>query len=568
MPENPTDNAERSTHFVRQAIEEDMASGRFEPPVHTRFPPEPNGYLHIGHAKAICLSFGMAREFDGLCNLRFDDTNPLKEEREYVEAIKADVRWLGFDWGDREFYASDYFEQLYGFAVRLVEKGKAYVCDLSAEEMADQRGTPTRPGTDSPYRDRPVEENLDLLERMRAGEFEAGSRTLRAKIDMAHPNMLMRDPVMYRIIKEPHHRTGDRWCIYPTYDWAHGQCDSIEHITHSLCTLEFEIHRPLYDWFLDQLAIHHPRQIEFAPLGLTNTVLSKRRLRRLIEEGLVDGWDDPRMPTLCGMRRRGYTPEAIRSFCDEISVARTESTVDMALLEHHLRDDLNRRCLRRFGVLRPLKLVIDNYPEGQVEMMECVNNPEDESAGTREVPFTGELYIERDDFMVEAPRKFYRLTPGREVRLRWAYFVECVDYETDPETGEVTVVHCTYDPATKGGDAPDGRKVKSTLHWVPAEQSLDAEVRVYERLLFEPEEMDEEPEDVVDRFNPDSLQVLADCKVEPSLAGAKPGDRFQFERKGYFCVDPDSTEDRLVFNMTVAMRDQWKRIQQRRKQSG
>ncbi len=558
---------ERSMHFVRRIIEEDVSSGRYGGEVVTRFPPEPNGYLHIGHAKSICLDFGMAEQYGGTCNLRFDDTNPVPEEVEYVEAIKEDIRWLGFDWGEREFYASDYFEQLYRWAVELIEKGQAYVCDLSPEQLDEYRGTPTEPGRESPWRDRPVEESLDLFERMRAGEFEEGSRTLRAKIDMAHPNLLMRDPVMYRILKQPHHRTGEDWCIYPTYDWAHGQCDSIEGITHSLCTQEFEVHRPLYDWFLDQLQVHHPRQIEFARLNLTNTVMSKRRLRVLVEEGMVDGWDDPRLPTLRGLRRRGYTPKAIREFMEEISVSKTESVIDMALLEHVLRQDLNKRCQRRMGVLRPLKVVIENYPEGKTERLEAVNNPEDQSAGTRMVPFSRELYIERDDFMEEPPKKFWRLAPGREVRLRWGYFITCKDVVKDPETGQVVGLRCTYDPATRGGDAPDGRKPKATLHWVSAPHALEAEVRLYERLLLDeaPEHVDEGTPDFIARFNHDSLRVLASCRVEPTLAGVEPGTRLQFERKGYFCVDPDSTDERLIFNRTVTMRDRWRRIQKRRK---
>ncbi|MGD2175062.1 MAG: glutamine--tRNA ligase, partial [Candidatus Brocadiaceae bacterium] len=477
------------------------------------------------------------------------------------------IRWLGFDWGEREHYASDYFGQLYEWAVELVRKGRAYVCDLSPEEMRRLRGTPTEPGQDSPYRDRSVEENLELVEGMRAGEFEEGSRTLRAKIDMRHPNILMRDPVMYRIIEESHQRTGEEWCIYPTYDWAHGQCDSIEGITHSLCTLEFENHRPLYDWFLDQLGVHHPQQIEFARLNLTNTITSKRKLARLIDDGYVDGWDDPRLPTLRALRRRGVPPPVIREFMEEIGVSKTNSVIDMALFEHLLRQDLNETAPRRFGVLRPLKLVIDNYPEDEVEHLEAVNNPEDESAGTREVPFSRVLYIEQGDFMEEPPKKFYRLAPGREVRLRWGYFVKCVDFAKDPETGEVTEVHCTYDPETRGGYAPDGRKVKATLHWVSAEHAVDAEVRLYDRLLLDEEEVADGAEaDVTELLNPGSLEVLEGCKVEPSLARAEPGELFQFERQGYFCVDRDSGGGGLVFNRTVTMRDEWRRIQKRRAQ--
>ena len=562
-----TDSAPPSD-FIRDIIREDIKSGKFGGRVHTRFPPEPNGYLHIGHAKSICLNFGIAEEFGGLCNLRFDDTNPLKEEMEYIEAIKRDVRWLGFDWEDREYYASDYFDQLYEWAVELIKKGKAYVCDLSPEEIREYRGTLTKPGKESPYRNRSVEENLDLFERMKAGEFEEGSRTLRAKIDMASPNLNMRDPVMYRIIKAPHPRTGDKWCIYPTYDWAHGQCDSIEGITHSICTLEFEDHRPLYDWFLDQLGIHHPRQIEFARLNLSHTVLSKRKLRILVEKGYVNGWDDPRMPTLAGMRRRGYTPEAIREFCRRIGVAKTNSIVDIALLEHCLRQDLNKRAPRRFGVLRPLKLVLINYPEDLVEEMECINNPEDPSMGARKVPFSRVLYIERDDFREDPPPKWFRLAPGREVRLRYAYLVTCVDVIKD-ENGEIIELHCTYDPETRGGWAPDGRKVRGTLHWVSAAHSLEAEVRLYDRLFIKANPLEvEEGQDFTANLNPRSLEVLTSCRVEPSLADAKPGDIFQFERKGYFCVDPDSANGKLVFNRTVTLRDTWAKIERKLKEQG
>jgi len=562
-----TDSAPPSD-FIRDIIREDIKSGKFGGRVHTRFPPEPNGYLHIGHAKSICLNFGIAEEFGGLCNLRFDDTNPLKEEVEYIEAIKRDVRWLGFDWEDREYYASDYFDQLYEWAVELIKKGKAYVCDLSPEEIREYRGTLTKPGKESPYRNRSVEENLDLFERMKAGEFEEGSRTLRAKIDMASPNLNMRDPVMYRIIKAPHPRTGDKWCIYPTYDWAHGQCDSIEGITHSICTLEFEDHRPLYDWFLDQLGIHHPRQIEFARLNLSHTVLRQRQLRILVERGYVNGWDDPRIPTLAGMRRRGYTPEAIREFCRRIGVAKTNSIVDIALLEHCLRQDLNKRAPRRFGVLRPLKLVLINYPEDLVEEMECINNPEDPSMGTRKVPFSRVLYIERDDFREDPPPKWFRLAPGREVRLRYAYLVTCVDVIKD-ENGEVIELHCTYDPETRGGWAPDGRKVRGTLHWVSAAHSLEAEVRLYDRLFIKANPLEvEEGQDFTANLNPNSLEVLTSCRVEPSLADAKPGDIFQFERKGYFCVDPDSANGKLVFNRTVTLRDTWAKIERKLKEQG
>jgi glutaminyl-tRNA synthetase len=561
-----TNDSERPTDFIREAIKEDLRTNRFGGRVHTRFPPEPNGYLHIGHAKAICIDFGIAEEFGGLCNLRFDDTNPAKEEAKYVEAIKEDIRWLGFDWGDREYYASDYFEQLYQWAVQLIKDGKAYVDSLSPEEIKEYRGAFGKPGKNSPYRDRSVEENLDLFERMRAGEFKEGEHVLRAKIDMASGNMNLRDPVMYRILHATHHRTGNKWCIYPTYDWAHGQSDSIEGITHSLCSLEYEDHRPLYDWFLDQLGIYHPRQIEFARLNLSYTVLSKRYLLRLVEEGHVKGWDDPRMPTIAGMRRRGYTPEAIRNFCERIGVSKVDSLVDIALLEHCVREDLNKRAPRVFGVLRPLKVVIVNYPEDLVEEMECINNPEDPSMGTRKVPFSRVLYIERDDFREDPPKQWFRLAPGREVRLRYAYFITCVGVVKDEQTGEVIELHCTYDPQTRGGDSPNGRKVKGTLHWVSAAHSLEAEVRLYDRLFLKPDPLDvEEGEDFTANLNPNSLKVLTSCRVEPSLAGAAPGSRYQFERQGYFCVDPDSTNEKLVFNLTVPLRDTWAKIEQKQK---
>ena len=551
----------RGTDFIHEIIDEHNRTGRFGGRVHTRFPPEPNGYLHIGHAKSICLNFGIAEEYGGLCNLRFDDTNPTKEEVEYVESIREDIRWLGFDWGDREYYASDYFEQLYQWAIQLIKAGKAYVCDLSAEEIRQYRGTLTEPGRESPYRNRSVEENLDLFQRMRAGEFPEGSRTLRAKIDMASPNLNMRDPVMYRIIYASHHRTGTRWCIYPTYDWAHGQSDSIEGITHSICTLEFENHRPLYDWFLDQLGIHHPQQIEFARLNLTYTVMSKRKLLELVRDGYVSGWDDPRMPTICGLRRRGYTPEAIRNFARRIGVAKTDSVVDIALLEHCIREDLNKRAPRAMAVLNPLRLVIDNYPEGKVEMLEAVNNPEDQSMGVRQVPFCRELYIEQDDFREVPPKKYYRLSPGQEVRLRWAYLVTCTGVVKDPQTGRIVEIHCTYDPATRGGNAPDGRKVKGTIHWVSARHAVKAEARLYEHLFTKPDP-DDVPEglDFKANINPNSLQRVT-CYVEPALAGARPGDRYQFERVGYFCVDPDSTPDLPVFNRTVKLVDTWAKIE-------
>jgi len=555
--------------FIRATVEEDLTTNRFGRRVHTRFPPEPNGYLHIGHAKAVSINFGIAADYGGLCNLRFDDTNPSKEEAEYVESIKEDIQWLGFDWEDRLFFASDYFEQLYEYAVELIKKGKAYVCDLSPEEIREYRGTLIEPGKDSPYRTRSVEENMSLFERMRAGEFEEGSRTLRAKIDMASPNLNLRDPVMYRILKAAHHRTGDEWCIYPMYDFAHPLSDSIEGITHSLCSLEYEDHRPLYDWFLDELGVHHPRQIEFARLEMSYTVLSKRRLLQLVEQGHVSGWDDPRMATLSGLRRRGYTPEAIREFCDLIGVAKTNSIVDVALLEHCVRRDLNQRAPRVFGVLRPLKMVIDNYPEDLVEEMECVNNPEDASMGTREVPFSRVLYIEREDFREDPPKKWFRLAPGREVRLRYAYYVTCVDAVKDGQTGEVIELHCIYDPGTRGGWAPDGREVRGTLHWVSAAHSLEAEVRLYDRLFTVPDPVGEgDGGDFLRYLNPNSLVTLTGCRVEPSLRDAVPGSRYQFERNGYFCLDPDSSDGRLVFGRTIALRDTWAKIEGAQKRAG
>ncbi|HLA44414.1 MAG TPA: glutamine--tRNA ligase/YqeY domain fusion protein [Aggregatilineales bacterium] len=551
-----------STHFIRQKIEADNSSGKFAGRVQTRFPPEPNGYLHIGHAKSICLNFGIAAEFGGKCNLRFDDTNPSKEEVEYVESIMADVRWLGFDWQDLLFYASDYFDQLYEWAVQLIKDGKAYVDHLSGDEIREHRGTLTAPGKDSPYRNRSIEENLDLFERMKNGDFKNGECVLRAKIDMASGNLNMRDPVMYRILHEKHHRTGDKWCIYPMYDWAHGQSDSIEGVTHSLCTLEFADHQPLYNWYLDNLNIYHPEQTEFARLKLTYTVLSKRKLIRLVTDGFVNGWDDPRMPTLSGMRRRGYTPEAIRNFCDEVGIARRETVSEIELLEHHVRQDLNKTALRVMGVLDPLKVVISNYPEDQIDELDAVNNPEDESAGTRKVPFSRELYIERDDFMENPPNKFFRLAPGREVRLRYAYFITCQEVVKD-DAGNILELHCTYDPATRGGDAPDGRKVKATLHWVSTKHALKCEVRLYDRLFTrsDPDEVDGEGQDFTANLNPDSLQVLESVFVEPGVIDAVPGTRYQFERQGYFCVDPDSRAEKLVFNRTVALRDSWAKIQ-------
>lgn len=559
-PDASAKGLKQSVDFIRSVVQEDLSTGKRKS-IQTRFPPEPNGYLHIGHAKSICINFGIAREFGGRCNLRFDDTNPAKEEIEYVESIKRDVRWLGFDWEDREFYASDYFGQLYEWAVQLIRKGKAYVCDLSAEEMREYRGTLTKPGRNSPYRDRPVEENLDLFHRMEKGEFPNGSRVLRAKIDMASPNLNLRDPVMYRILRAEHHRTGKRWCIYPTYDWAHGQSDSIEGVTHSICTLEFEDHRPLYDWYLDELGIHHPQQIEFARLNLTHTIMSKRKLLELVQGGHVSGWDDPRMPTLSGLRRRGYSPEAIRSFCERIGVAKRESTVDMALLEHCLREDLNRRAPRAMAVLRPLRVVIENYPDDKVEELDAVNNPEDPSMGTRRVPFSKVLYIEQDDFMEDPPKKFYRLAPGREVRLRYAYFIKCIDVKKD-DSGKVIELQCTYDPQTRGGDAPDGRKVKATLHWVSAPHAMEAEVRLYEHLFTKADPGDEEGGDFKTHLNPRSLELLPSAKLEPGLSGAKPGTWYQFERMGYFCIDPgDSREGHPVFNRAVTLKDEWAKIQ-------
>ncbi|MFC1901765.1 glutamine--tRNA ligase/YqeY domain fusion protein [Chloroflexota bacterium] len=552
--------------FIRDVIHQDLLTNKYGGRVYTRFPPEPNGYLHIGHAKAVYISFSIANEFNGLCNLRFDDTNPIKEEQEYIDSIIRDIRWLGFDWEDRLYYASDYFEQMYEYAVRLIKAGKAYVDELSAEEIRDYRGTLTEPGKPSPYRERPIEENLDLFGRMRAGEFPDGSRVLRAKIDMASPNLNMRDPVMYRILHVEHPRTADKWCIYPMYDWAHGLEDSIEGITHSICTLEFEDHRVLYDWFLDELGIYHPQQIEFARLNLTYAVLSKRRLLQLVQEGFVRGWDDPRMPTLSGLRRRGYTPEAIQSFCRRMGVAKANSTIDIAFLEHCLRQDLNQRTQRVMGVLHPLRLVIDNYPEGQVEELDAVNNPEDPEAGTRKVPFSRVLYIEQEDFREDAPEKYFRLVPGREVRLRYAYLITCVDVIKDEQRGEVVEVHCTYDPATRGGDSPDGRKVKSTLHWVSAEHALEAEVRLYGHLFNREDPMDvEDGNDFMTYLNLNSLEILASCRVEPILAGALSGSRYQFERLGYFCVDPDSSPEKLVFNRVVSLRDTWSKIQKQQK---
>ncbi|MCI0857746.1 MAG: glutamine--tRNA ligase/YqeY domain fusion protein [Chloroflexi bacterium] len=562
-----TEGSAPASDFIRSIIKDDLATGKYDGRVVTRFPPEPNGYLHIGHAKSISINFGMAAEHaGGICNLRFDDTNPSKEEVEYVESIKEDIQWLGWDWKDRLYFASDYFDQLYGYGEQLINSGKAYVCDLTAQEIREYRGTLTEPGKDSPYRNRPVEENLDLFRRMRAGEFEDGARVLRAKIDMASPNLNLRDPVMYRILHQEHHRTGDKWCIYPTYDFTHGQSDSIEGVTHSICTLEFEDHRPLYEWFLKELNIYQPQQIEFARLNVSHTVMSKRRLVELVEGGYVSGWDDPRMPTISAMRRRGYTPEAIRNFCDSVGVAKRNKVIDLAMLEHSVREDLNRRAPRVMAVLHPLRVVIDNYPEGEEEEFEAVNNPEDPSMGSRKVPFSKVLYIEQDDFREDPPRRFFRLAPGREVRLRYACFITCVGVVKDEKTGEVLELHCTYDPETRGGSAPDGRRVQATLHWVSAAHALEAEVRLYDTLFSDSSPggaSEEEGADFKSSLNPNSLETLTSCLVEPSLAGAAPGSRYQFERQGYFCVDSkDSTEDHLVFNRTVPLRDSWARIQQ------
>jgi len=562
MAETNATEAATPSNFIRAKVKRETDSGKYGGRVVTRFPPEPNGYLHIGHAKSICLNFGLAQEFDGTCNLRFDDTNPIKEEDEFVQSIKADVRWLGFDWGENEFYASDYFEQLYAWAEQLIEAGKAFVCDLSPEEMREHRGTLKEPGRNSPYRDRSVAENLDLFRRMRGGEFPDGAKTLRAKIDMAAPNLNLRDPVMYRILRAHHHRTGDQWCIYPTYDYTHGQSDSIEGVTHSLCTLEFEDHRPLYNWYLDALGIYHPEQTEFARLNLTYTVLSKRKLLELVREKHVDGWDDPRMPTLVGMRRRGYPPEAIRNFCEAAGVAKADSTTDFAWLLHFVRETLNKTAPRFMAVVDPVKVVIENFPEGETDTLEAVNNPEDPSAGTREVPFGKTIYIERDDFMADPPRKYFRLAPGREVRLRYAYFVTCTGFDTDPDTGAVTEIRCTYDPATRGGDSPDGRKVKGTIHWVSAAHAVNAEVRLYDHLFTK-----ENPNAVAeggdwrDNLNPESL-VVRTGKLEPALAEVARGAAVQVERLGYFAADSrDFRNERPVFNRTVTLRDSWAKAQ-------
>jgi glutaminyl-tRNA synthetase len=553
------------SNFIHEIIEEDLKNNKNNGRINTRFPPEPNGYLHIGHAKSICLNFGTALKYNGSCNLRLDDTNPSKEEIEYVDSIKADVKWIGFAWDNREYYASDYFEQLYDYAVELIKKDKAYVCDLNAEEIKEYRGKLTETGKDSIYRSRSTQENIDLFHRMRSGEFPDGSRTLRAKIDMNSPNIHMRDPVIYRILRSTHHRTGDKWCIYPMYDFAHCISDAIEGITHSICTLEFEIHRPLYDWILDQISVPcHPQQIEFARLNLSYTVMSKRKLLQLVQENLVSGWDDPRMPTIAGMRRRGYTPEAIRNFCETIGVTKYNSLTDMALLEHCVRDDLNKKAPRVLGVLRPLKVVIDNYPENQIDELDAVNNPEDPSAGTRKIPFSRIIYIEQDDFKENPPKDYFRLSPGKEVRFRYAYLATCTGVVKDLATGEIIEIHCNYDPATRGGNTPDGRKVKGTIHWVSAKHAVNAEIRLYERLLTVADVSSEEG-DFKSFLNPTSIEVLESCKLEPSLADAKPGTRFQFERQGYFCCDPDSKPGKPVFNRIVPLKDSWTKTEKGQK---
>jgi len=561
----PEPAAPAQSNFIRDIILEDLKTNKYAGRVQTRFPPEPNGYLHIGHAKSININFGFAQEFGGKCNLRFDDTNPEKEETEYVDSIIADVKWLGGDFEDRLFYASDYFDQLYEWAVQLIKQGDAYVCDLTADEVREQRGTLTEPGKESPWRNRSVEENLDLFERMRAGEFPDGARTLRAKIDMASPNLNMRDPIMYRILHAEHHRSGDKWCIYPMYDFTHGECDSIERITHSICTLEFEDHRPLYDWYVEKLGIYHPQQIEFDRLNLTYTLLSKRKLLALVKNGHVSSWDDPRMPTISGIRRRGYTPEGVRNFCKRVGVSKTQGVTEFSLLEYYIREDLNKSAARVMGVLRPLRVIIDNYPEGHVEEMDAVNNPEDESMGTRKVPFSRVLYIEQDDFREDPPKQYFRLSPGREVRLRYAYFVTCTGVVKN-DAGEVTEIHCTYDPATRGGNAPDGRRVKSTIHWVSAAHAIDAKVRLYDN-LFRCENPNDAPagQDFTANLNPNSLEVLTGCRLEPALRDAPVGSRYQFERLGYFCVDPDTAPGKPVFNRTVALRDTWAKIEKKSK---
>ncbi len=558
----PEEKSERSLNFIEEIIEEDLRNNINEGRVHTRFPPEPNGYLHIGHAKSICLNFGLGKKYHGKTNLRFDDTNPVKEDVEYVDSIMEDVKWLGFDWEERLFYASDYFEQLFEFAVILIRKGKAYVCDMSAEEISETRGTPSRPGKESPYRNRSEEENLNLFGRMRAGEFPDGSRVLRAKINMASPNMQMRDPILYRILHATHHRTGDKWCIYPMYDFAHGQSDSIERITHSICTLEFEVHRPLYDWLIREIGIYAPRQIEFARLNITNTVMSKRKLLELVQAGYVNGWDDPRMPTICGLRRRGYTPESIRNFADTIGVAKRDNIINVSLLEFCIREDLNKHADRLMAVLNPVRIILDNYPDDLVEELECINNPEDESKGKRKVPFSKTLFIDRDDFMEDPPNKFYRLAPGREVRLKAAYIIRCESVVKDPKTEEITEIHCTYDPQTKSGMPDSNRKVKGTLHWVSEKQSVIAEIRLYDRLFTKenPEDIEDEGKTYKDYLNPDSLKVVT-AMIEPSVKNARISDKYQFERTGYFSVDKDSTPQHLVFNRIVPLKDSWTKLE-------
>ena len=558
------EDLQETKDFIREIIDNDLKTGKYDGRVHTRFPPEPNGYLHIGHAKSICLNFGIAEEYQGLCNLRFDDTNPEKEEQEYVNSIIQDVKWLGFDWDDRLFYASEYFDQMYEYALQLVKQGDAYVDDLKSDEISIYRGTLTTPGKNSPYRTRSVDKNMELFLQMKEGKIKDGEKVLRAKIDMAHPNLNMRDPVMYRILHARHHKTGDKWCIYPMYDWAHGLEDSIEKITHSICTLEFENHRPLYDWFLDKLGVYHPQQIEFARLNLTYTVMSKWMLLQLVKEQLVTGWDDPRLPTIQGMRRRGYSPSSIRLFCKRIGVGKVNSTVDFEFLEHCVREDLNKTAPRFMGVLRPLKVIIDNYPKDKTEMMEAVNNPEDETAGTRQVPFTKELYIEQTDFMEDPPKKFYRLAPGREVRLRYAYFFTCTEVIKN-DKGDIIELHGTYDPKTKGGYAPDGRRVKATIHWVSASHGLDAEVHLYDRLFTVEDPTGDKTKDFKEFLNPESKKILQNCKIEPSCKELQVFDRFQFERLGYFCVDPDTTPNHIIINRTVELRDTWKKIQQQSK---
>ncbi|MCH7773355.1 MAG: glutamine--tRNA ligase/YqeY domain fusion protein [Bacteroidetes bacterium] len=559
--ENKNKESTKPTNFIREIIEEDLRTGKHTN-IHTRFPPEPNGYLHIGHTKSICLNFGLAEDYNGLCNLRFDDTNPTKEEMEYVDSIKEDIKWLGFDWGDREYYASDYFDQLYEYAIKLIKKGKAYVDSLSGEEIKEYRGATTKPGRDSPYRYRPIEENLDLFERMKAGEFKDGEYVLRAKIDMTSPNMNMRDPIIYRIRHESHHRTGDKWCIYPMYDWAHGQSDSIEGITHSLCTLEFENHRPLYDWFVEALDIYPPQQIEFARLNVSYTIMSKRKLLELVEEGYVNSWDDPRMPTISGLRRRGYTPESIKKFSEKSGIVKRNSVVDVALLEHSVREDLNKKAKRVLSVLNPLKVVIENYPDEKVEELEAINNPEDSTMGTRKLPFSKTIFIEKDDFREDPPKKFFRLAPGKEVRLRYAYIIKCEEVIKDSNTGEITELRCSYDPDTKSGTGSSNKKVKGTIHWVSAEHAIDAEVRLYDRLFTVEDPLGDKEKDYKEFINPHSLDIIKNCKLEPSLSNSEKGERFQFERLGYFCLDSvDTSRDRLVFNRIVPLRDTWSKIE-------